>query len=305
VTGPTCPGWTFDEWFVVALARTIADGEVVFHGFASPCAQVAMHVARRTHAPTSLLVEGATYAVDPEPAFIPPTGNDLALHRDAVYRMRFEEFFDAACRGAVDRMFLSGGQIDGYGNTNVTAVGPDPARPKIKLGGGGGGCNISASIGALTVWTTRHRAGRTLVRELDFLTDIGHVTPEGSRSALGYTGGGPQWLVTELGIFDYDLDGRARLRGLWPDVTETDVRDATGFEYRTALDPDLEYGSGGTAPRSACSSDRCVSDLLALPSAGELVALRAVDMLGVRRLEFSPDDLARHFEHPASTACAC
>jgi glutaconate CoA-transferase subunit B len=131
------------------------------------------------------------------------------------------------------------------------------------------------------------------------------VTPEGSRSALGYTGGGPQWLVTELGIFDYDLDGRARLRGLWPDVTETDVRDATGFEYRTALDPDLEYGSGGTAPRSACSSDRCVSDLLALPSAGELVALRGVDTLGVRRLEFSPDDLARHFEHPASTACAC
>jgi hypothetical protein len=48
-----------------------------------------------------------------------------------------------------------------------------------------------------------------------------------------------------------------------------------------------------------------VSDLLAAPSAGELAALRAVDTLGVRRLEFSPDDLARHFEHSASIACAC
>ena len=149
---------SIDEWFVVALARTVRDREVVFHGFASPCAQVAMHVARRTHAPDCLLVEGATYAVNPDPVFIPPTSNDLALHQGAVYRMTFEEFFDAACRGDVDRMFLSGGQIDGWGNTNVTAIGPDPTRPKIKLGGGGGGCNISATIGTLTVWTTRHRS---------------------------------------------------------------------------------------------------------------------------------------------------
>jgi glutaconate CoA-transferase, subunit B len=263
--------WTLDEWFVVAPARTIADREVVFHGFASPCAQVAMHVAKRTHAPGSLLVEGATYAVDPAPAFIPPTSNDLALHRDAVYRMRFEEFFDAACRGAVDRMFLSGGQIDGYGNTNVTAIGGLP-RPKIKLGGGGGGCNISATIGTLTVWTTRHRSGRTLVGELDFLTDIGHRTPEGDRAALGYPGGGPQWLVTELGVFDF-AGGHARLRALFPDVTEHDVAAATGFELRTEL----------------------VDGLLTPPSDAELAAVRAVDPLGVRRAEFGPDELKREF----------
>jgi glutaconate CoA-transferase, subunit B len=267
--------WTIDEWFVVALARTIADREVVFHGFASPCAQVAMHVAKRTHAPDSLLVEGATYAVDPVPEFVPPTSNDLALHRDAVYRMRFEEFFDAACRGAVDRMFLSGGQIDAHGSTNVTAVGPDLAHPKIKLGGGGGGCNISASIGTLTVWTTRHRSGRTLVADLDFLTDIGHRTREGTRADLGYTGGGPQWLVTELGAFGYDDEGHAVLRGLWPDVELADVERATGFPLRVALDPDLP--------------------LLAPPGDAELAALRAVDPLGVRHLEFGEKERIREF----------
>jgi glutaconate CoA-transferase subunit B len=268
--------WTIDEAFVVALARTIADREAVFHGFASPCAQVAMHVAKRTHAPDSLLIEGATYAVDPVPVFVPPTGNDLALHRDAVYRMRFEEFFDAACRGAVDRMFLSGGQIDAYGSTNVTAIGGMP-HPKIKLGGGGGGGNISASIGALTVWTSRHRAGRTLVADLDFLTDLGHRTREGSRADLGYTGGGPQWLITELGVFDFDLDagGHARLRALWPDVTADDVAAATGFELRVALD-----GADG---------------LLDPPSEAELGAVRAVDPLGVRRSEFAEPELERTF----------
>ena len=263
--------WTFDEWFVVALARTIGDGEVVFHGFASPCAQVAMHVARRTHAPSSLLIEGATYAVNPDVAFVPPTSNDLSLHRDAVYRMRFEEFFDAACRGDVDRMFLSGGQIDGHGNTNVTAIGGMP-RPKIKLGGGGGGANISATIGALTVWTTRHRSGRTLVRTLDFLTDLGHVTPAGTRAELGCTGGGPQWLVTELGIFDFP-DGHARLVALFPDVTLADVERVTGFELRVADDVAR------------------VQD----PTPAELAAVRAVDPLGVRRSEFGPEDLDRSF----------
>ena len=268
---PAEASWTLDEWFVVALARTIADGEVVFHGFASPCAQVAMHVARRTHAPGSLLIEGATYAVNPEPAFVPPTSNDLALQRGAVYRMRFEEFFDAACRGDVDRMFLSGGQIDGYGNTNVTAIGGMPA-PKIKLGGGGGGANISATIGALTVWTTRHRGGRTLVTRPDFLTDIGHVTPAGSRTDLGYTGGGPQWLVTELGIFDFDA-GHARLRATYPDVRLADIERATGFELRVA-------GDLGVVPE---------------PTEAEIAAVRAVDPLGVRRSEFGPAELSRRF----------
>lgn len=284
MTEPGC--FTFDEWFVVALARTIRDGEVTFHGFGSPCAQVAMHVAKRTHARGMMLVEGATYAIDPNPPFIPPTGNDAALQRDAVYRMRFEEFFDAAIRGDVDRMFLSGGQIDPYGNTNVTAIGardfPD-SPPKVKLGGGGGGCNLSATIRRLTLWTTRHRSGRTLVSQCDFITDLGHRTPAGTRAELGYTGGGPQWLVTELGIFDYDGDGRARLRQLFPDVTVDEVRAATGFDLPVAADV--------TPVRP--------------PSPAELAALRGIDPLGVRRSEFAPAELARTFSHATHLGCAC
>jgi glutaconate CoA-transferase subunit B len=273
--------WTIDEWFVVALARTIRPRETVFHGFGSPCAQVAMHVARRTHAPEMLLVEGAMYAINPDPPFIPPTSNDASLSRGAVYSMRFEEFFDAATRGDVDRMFLSGGQIDGFGNTNVTAIGP-AGRPKVKLGGGGGGCNLSATIGHLTVWTTRHRSGRTLVEACDFITDLGHRTPQGSRAELGFTGGGPQWLVTELGVFDFP-DGQARLVQIFPDVNVAEVRAATGFPLQVAGDL------------------RVISP----PSTAELAAVRSVDPLGVRRSEFSPGELEREFEHGPGQDCAC
>jgi glutaconate CoA-transferase subunit B len=273
--------WTIDEWFVIALARTVRPRETVFHGFGSPCAQVAMHVARRTHAPDMTLVEGAMYAVNPDPPFIPPTSNDASLSRGAAYSMRFEEFFDAAIRGDVDRMFLSGGQIDGFGNTNVTAIGP-PGRPKVKLGGGGGGCNLSATIGALTLWTTRHRSGRTLVESCDFITDIGHRTPLGGRAELGFTGGGPQWLVTELGVFDF-RDGRARLVQVFPDVSVADVRTATGFPLEVAGDL------------------RTVSP----PSATELAAVRSVDPLKVRTSEFSRRELDRAFERGEGQDCAC
>jgi glutaconate CoA-transferase subunit B len=273
--------FTIDEWFVVTLARTIKDREAVFHGFGSPCAQVAMHVARHTHARDMLLVEGATYAVNPEPEFIPPTGNDLALQHRAVYQLRFEEFFDAATRGDIDRMFLSGGQIDGWGNTNVTALGSID-RPKVKLGGGGGGCNLAATIKNLTLWTTRHRSGRTLVEECDFVTDMGHRMKAGTRQELGFTGGGPQWLVTELGVFDFP-DGRARLRETYPDVSLNQVREATGFAFDVAGDL------------------RQVS----LPSPAELAVIRSVDPLGVRRQEFSPAELRRVFEHGSGAVCAC
>ncbi|TCN37925.1 glutaconate CoA-transferase subunit B [Kribbella orskensis] len=274
--------FSIDEWFVVLLARTIRDSEVVFHGFGSPCAQVAMHVARHTSARNMLLVEGATYAVNPDPPFIPPTGNDLSLQRGASYRMRFEEFFDAALRGDVDRMFLSGGQIDAYGNTNVTAIGPLEA-PKVKLGGGGGGCNLAATIQHLTLWTTRHRSGRALVEHCDFVTDMGHRTPDGSRTELGYAGAGPEWLITELGVFDYDEGGRARLRQVFPDVSVEQVRAATGFELVVAAD---------LRP-------------VPLPSAAEIAALRGVDPLGVRRSEFSPAELRRTFTHGEGAGCLC
>lgn len=263
---------SIDEWVCVTLARTIRDGEMAFHGFASPCATVAMHVAKRTHAPRMVLVEGATYAVNPTPAFVTPTSNDWAMMAGAEYVMSFEELFDAGARGDLDRMFLSGGQIDPHGNTNVTLIGT-PDRVKVKMGGGGGGCNLSATVRALTLWTTRHRSRRTLVERCDFVTDIGHHTRLGSRRDLGFPGGGPELLVTELAVFDY-VDGRARLTHVFPDVSVEEVQTATGFEFAMADSVEL----------------------VAAPTAEEIALVRSLDPLQVRKREFVPAELDRQFQ---------
>jgi glutaconate CoA-transferase, subunit B len=134
------------------------------------------------------------------------------------------------------------------------------------------------------VWTTRHRSGRTLVADCDFITDMGHRTRLGTRAELGFTGGGPQWLVTELGVFDFP-DGQARLAQLFPDVTVAEVEAATGFPLQVA------------------------GDLRAVrpPSAGELAAVRSIDPLAVRKAEFSARELERVFAgaHDRNQGCAC
>ena len=84
------------EMVVAALARTIEDGALVFHGFGSPLVQLAMHVAKRTHAPRMVLIAGATYGVDPSPPFLTPTTNDWAMDCGARSSLDIEELFDLA-----------------------------------------------------------------------------------------------------------------------------------------------------------------------------------------------------------------
>jgi len=210
------------EAMIFNLARTISNSTLAFHGFGSPLVQLALHLAKRTHAPDLVLVAGATYGLNPSPPFLPPTSNDWVLDRGAECWLDIEELFDLAASGRLDRMFLSGVQIDRWGNANVTRLGA-AALPAVKLPGGGGGCNLSCDVGNFTLWTPAHRSppgkgGRRtfrLVDRCDFITNLGHRAADGrSRRELGHRGGGPDWLVTELGIFDFDAEGALRLRAI-------------------------------------------------------------------------------------------
>jgi glutaconate CoA-transferase subunit B len=229
------------ELMIAAIARTVEDGTLAFHGYGSPLVQLALHVAKRTHAPNLVLVAGATYGVNPDPPFLSPTSNDWVMDRGAALSLDIEELFDLAAAGRMQRMFLSGLQIDKWGNCNVTRLGT--SRLAMKLPGGGGGCNLSCDVDQVTLWTTGHRsapdaAGRRrfrLVEQCDFVTSLGHCGVDGhDRQALGHRGKGPQWIVTDLGVFDFDAEGHARLRAVYPDISIDEVRDNTGFALRLA-----------------------------------------------------------------------
>lgn len=271
---------TLPELFTCAVARTIPDGAVTFHGFGSPVPTLAMLVAKRTHAPHMVHVEGATYALDPDPHFLTPTSNDWAMENGAVARLGIEDLFDLAPRGQLGRMFFSGGQIDKYANLNVTMIGT-PDKVRVKLPGGGGGCNLSADVTNFTVWTPSHRINPgprkvyRLVERVDYVTSLGLRTPDGlTRRELGYSGGGPDWVVTELGVFDFDPETSVmRLHYLYPDTTVEDVLANT--EFTPVIAPDVSE--------------------IPLPDPEAVDLIRRYDPLGVHLLEFKPADRERRF----------
>ena len=280
MNNPSAAYCTLGEAMIYQIAQTIEDGIIAFHGFGSPLVQLALHLAKQTHAPRLVLVAGATYGVNPTPPFLTPTTNDWTMNRGAECHLDIEELFDLAASGRVGRMFLSGLQIDCYGNLNVTRLGQQAL--SLKLPGGGGGCNLSCDVRHITIWTGAHRAtidskGRRrfrLVEQCDFITSVGHRGAEGkSRSEMSYRGLGPDALVTELGVFDFDGAGRARLSGLFPDIDLGTVRDNTGFDF--PIHEDL-------APVS-------------LPTSEMIDFIRRLDPLMIHERELKPEESARTF----------
>lgn len=272
---------TIAEAMIYQLALSIEDGGLVFHGYGSPLVQIALHLAKRTHAPHIILVAGATYSVNPTPVFLTPTSNDTAMAVDAECALDIEELFDLAASGRMSRMFLSGLQIDSFGNLNVSHLGTEHI--SLKLPGGGGGGNLSCDVQHLTLWTAAHRTevdkqGKRryrLVKHCDFITSVGHRTTDGKpRTTMPYQGLGADKLVTELAVFDFDVQGQARLIQLYPDTDVEMVKEHTEFDF-------------------------AISDTLSivpLPNAEMLVFIRGFDPLGIHRREFREGELKRGFD---------
>jgi glutaconate CoA-transferase subunit B len=273
---------TLGELMIYQIALTIEDGILAFHGFGSPLVQIALHLAKRSHAPNLILVAGATYGINPKPPFLTPTTNDFAMNRDAECHLSIEELFDLAASGRLGRMFLSGLQIDRWGNMNVTRLGDDQ-RLTLKLPGGGGGCNLSADADRITIWTAAHRTlpddkGRRryrLAEHCDFITSVGHRTAQGlPRSAMTYRGRGPDCIVTDLGVFGFNQDGHAQLRATYPDTTLELITENTGFAFPVA--ENLKTA--------------------ALPEPEMIEFIRFFDPLKIHQRELSAEDRTRFFD---------
>ena len=273
---------TLGELLIYRIALTVDDGILAFHGFGSPLVQLALHLAKRNHAPNLVLIAGATYGVNPNPPFLTPTSNDWVMSQGAECFLDIEELFDIGASGRLGRMFLSGLQVDKWGNMNVTRLGSED-RLKLKLPGGGGGCNLSCDVENLTIWTAAHRAppddkGRRrfrLVETCDFITSVGHRTVDGrARDEMRYKGKGPDCIITDLGIFDFDESGHARLKTVYPDTDAGLVRENTEFTFPLA-------------------DDLSMADL---PSPDMVEFIRAMDPMKIHHRELRRSDHDRTFE---------
>ncbi|MDA1001057.1 MAG: hypothetical protein O2807_11165, partial [bacterium] len=218
--------------------------EKVFHGVNSPLPMVAIFLAKKMHAPDCVLVEVAG-SVDPRPRTLPFSTNDPELCHGAAAIFSNADTYDLFARGGIDLLFLGGAQIDKAGRANMSYIG-NPAAPKVRLPGGGGGAVIMPQAGRTIIWRAAHDT-RIFVPHVDFVTQSGNLSR----------------VITPLAVFTRKESG-LELESVHAGHTAEEVAGRTGF----LLD------MSGPVPETPP------------PTAAEMRALETVDPHRVRDSEF-------------------
>src|SRR5215813_170168 len=146
------------------------------------------------------------------------------------------ELFDCAGQGRIDVFFLSGGQIDGYGNVNLVSTG-DYRHPKVRFPGSFGSAYLYYVVPKVILFRTEH-SRRTLVPKVDFIS-----APGTSKTNI-YRPGGPIALVTNRCRFSF-TNGRFALTSVHPGHTIEEIFENTGLHSER---PDTVQET--TAPKS-------------------------------------------------------
>jgi glutaconate CoA-transferase subunit B len=218
------------EMMVAVAARVLKGARTVFVGVGLP--NMACNLARFTVAPDlELIYESGVYGARPER--LPLSIGDPTLVSGAASVVSMADLFGLYLqRGLVEIALLGGAQIDRYGNLNTTVIG-DYKKPKTRLPGSGGACEIA--IHARRTFMIMRLKKRAFVDKLDFVTSPGHLTGGDSRARLGLPGGGPELVITDKALLNFDNPEREmQLIELYPGVTANDVQAEVGWPLRSA-----------------------------------------------------------------------
>jgi glutaconate CoA-transferase, subunit B len=219
------------ELMTVNSSRMLCDGDTVFVGVGLP--NLACNLARRTHAPNLLMIYEAG-VVGARPARLPLSiGDPTLVTGSSLVCSMYDIFTLYLQRGNVDVGFLGGAQIDRFGNINATVIG-EYDHPKVRLPGSGGSMEMAAWANRCYIMTPHQK--RRFPQKVDFATSAGFLNGRAERDAVGVRGGGPQAVVTNLGILTPDESGEMVLSAIHPGVEVEQVRQNTGWPLKVLDD---------------------------------------------------------------------
>src|ERR1700722_20901390 len=194
---------TATEMLAILSARQLEDGQVVFAGVGIPL--LAATLAQRLRCPgLTILFEGGVIGAFIVPGRLPPSTNDQRCTVRANMVLGSAEVLLLLQRGYVEVGFMGGRNNDQYGNLNSSFIG-DPAHPKTRLPGTGGGNDI-ASLAQMIV-AMKHEK-RRFVERVDFITSPGFIRGGKTRAESGLPAGGMFRVITELAVFGFDDETR-------------------------------------------------------------------------------------------------
>jgi glutaconate CoA-transferase subunit B len=223
--------YTLTELMAVAAAREMRDGEVVFAGTGLP--MLGAMLAQHTHAPACCIIFEAG-AMASQLAHLPMSVGDPRTMRGAATAAGLSEIFAFVLQsGRVDVGFISGAQIDRFGNINSTSIGADHRHPQVRFSGSGGAADI-ACLARRTVVIAQHEK-RRFPEHVDYITSPGWLQGADGRRQAGLRWGGPSVVVTTKAVLRFHPDSKAMfLASYHPGLSAQSVLDDTGFPLDAA-----------------------------------------------------------------------
>jgi len=192
---------------------------------------LACNLARRTHAPSLRMIYEAG-VIGAQPERLPLSIGDPTLVSGATGVCSMYDIFTLYLqRGNVDVGFLGGAQIDRFGNINATVIG-SYNKPKVRLPGSGGSMEMAAWANRCYVMTPHQK--RRFPEKVDFCTSAGFLGGRKEREAARLRGGGPQAVVTDLGILEPDESGELALAALHPGASVEQAQANTGWPLKVS-----------------------------------------------------------------------
>ena len=226
--------YTLAELMIVASAREIKDGELVFAGVGNPT--LGALLAQSTHAPGAMIATESG-SIGPSPRRVMLGIGDNAGIENCIISTSLWRLFADQQRGFVDIGMVGGAQVDRYGNLNSTVIfGEGDYRTPASRLPGSGGANDIASCANRTVISIPLQKRRFLER-VDFITSPGYLSGGDARKKAGLPGGGPDAIITDKCIFRFHPETKEiMLVSVHPGVSVEDVKNEISWQLLLADD---------------------------------------------------------------------
>ncbi len=247
--------WSIDELICTCIARQVEDGDVLAQGIATPLVAAGYLLAWHAYASEIFFASAIGQTLCRTGAPLGLANVEALWLGQAMVSVGFVQAAADLLPRVKPKEFFRPGQVDQAGNFNNIAFGKDFAHPRMRMPGTGGIPDVTVFMDNIYLYVPRH-SRVTFVRELDFLSGLGHQ-PARRRGA------GPKYLISDLGAFDY-RNGKMRLVSVHPGIDVERVKAKTGFEIE--IDETVKI----TEP----------------PAPDDVKLLREkIDPLGIRKLE--------------------
>ncbi|MBC7076191.1 MAG: CoA-transferase [Syntrophomonadaceae bacterium] len=239
------------EMMATAIIREIKEGDVVFHGLASPTPMVAMKAAKALGKDFTYvtLSDGLDHDWSRPPYFASTLSENTYIGSVATFGL--DEIFDLFASGKGDIAFLSCLQMDKTGRIAMSVLGgKDYDHPKLRGPGGAGSATLTPVTKRTVIWKTAHDK-RTFVEHVQFATTSPAIDK-------------PFTVITPLCIFRKPAGEKyLKLDCIFPYTTVEEVKENTGWEIEEKDVP-----------------------VMAPPTEEELAAIKKVDPNNILAFEF-------------------